>query len=135
MPFLFTCPHCGARTNVPDEFAGRTGPCAHCGNTITIPQLVGGAPYRIEDSAAMRMLIPVGRSGLAIAAGYVGLLALLCFPAPIALVLGILAVRDIRKHPEKHGMGRAIFGLVMGAVFTTLLIVSLVAGLLGSAAG
>jgi hypothetical protein len=25
-----------------------------------------------------------------------------------------VAVRDIKKHPERHGMGRAIFGLVMG---------------------
>jgi hypothetical protein len=47
-----------------------------------------------------------------------GLFSLICFPAPLALVFGILAIIDIRKHPEKHGMGRAIFGVVMGLLGT-----------------
>ena len=38
----------------------------------------------------------------------------------MALVLGILAIRDLKKHPEKHGMGRAVFGLVMGILFSAL---------------
>lgn len=79
----------------------------------------------IENDPAMRMLIPVGRSGWAIAAGYFGLFSVLFVPAPIALVLGILAVRDIKAHPDRHGMGRAIFGLVMGAIFSTILAVAL----------
>ena len=66
----------------------------------------------------MRFLLPVGRSGLAILAGYAGLFAILVFPAPIALILGILAFRDIKRHPEKHGMGRAVFALVMGGIFS-----------------
>lgn len=66
----------------------------------------------------MRWLLPVGRSGLAIAAGYVGLLSFLLIPAPFALVLGILAIRDIQAHPTKHGMGRAVFGVVAGALGT-----------------
>ena len=69
----------------------------------------------------MRMLLPVGRSGWAIAAGYLGLFAVLLFPAPFALLTGVLAVRDIRAHPDRSGMGRAIFGIVMGAVGTVLL--------------
>ena len=69
----------------------------------------------------MRMLLPVGRSGLAIAAGYVGLFAVLGVPAPFALLLGILAIIDIRKHPEKHGMGRAVFAIVMGVLGSTCL--------------
>ena len=36
MPIQFTCPHCGAATNVADEYAGRSGPCAQCGETITV---------------------------------------------------------------------------------------------------
>ena len=43
----------------------------------------------LGDSATMRMLLPVGRSGLAIAAGYAGLFALLILPAPLALLLGL----------------------------------------------
>ena len=67
------------------------------------------------------MLLPVGRSGLAIAAGYAGLFALLILPAPLALVLGVLAVRDIKQHPHKRGMGRAMLGIVTGALGTALL--------------
>jgi hypothetical protein len=63
------------------------------------------------------MLLPVGRSFWAIAAGYAGLFAVLFVPAPIALILGIIAIYDIKRHPDRHGMGRAIFGLVMGAIF------------------
>jgi hypothetical protein len=76
----------------------------------------------------MRMLIPVGRSAWAIAAGYAGLFAIACFPAPIALILGIVAIRDIKKHPQRHGMGRAIFGLAMGVIFSIVLLVVLVRG-------
>ncbi len=38
MSFLFRCPHCDTETEVEDEYAGRTGPCAVCGKSITIPQ-------------------------------------------------------------------------------------------------
>lgn len=85
-----------------------------------------GPPRGLGDDPGIRMLLPVGRSIWAIAAGYAGLFAMLCFPAPIALLLGIVAIRDIKAHPEKHGMGRAIFGLVMGIVFTIPLVVGLV---------
>jgi hypothetical protein len=70
----------------------------------------------IGDDPAMRMLLPVGRSGWAIAAGYLGLLSLLGIFGPPALICGILAIRDIRQHPEKHGLGRAWFGIVMGSL-------------------
>jgi len=77
----------------------------------------------------MRLLLPVGRSWVAIAAGYAGLFAILCFPAPLALGSGIWAVIDLKKHPDKHGMGRAIFGIVMGALGTIGLIIMAVARL------
>lgn len=80
----------------------------------------------------MRMVLPVGRSGLAIAAGYAGLFALLLFPAPIALILGIAAIIDIRRNPEKHGMGRAIFGLVTGGLGTALIAVAFLGSMLGN---
>ncbi len=37
MPISFTCPHCGKQTNVADQYAGQSGPCAGCGQTITVP--------------------------------------------------------------------------------------------------
>jgi hypothetical protein len=79
------------------------------------------------------MLLPVGRSFWAIAAGYLGLFSVLLFPAPIALILGIVAVVDIRRHPERHGMGRAIFGIVMGAIFSIVLVAALLAMTVGDA--
>ena len=82
----------------------------------------------IGDDAGMRMLLPVGRSGWAIAAGYLGLVSVLCVPAPFALITGILAVREIRRDPKAHGMGRAIFGIVMGGIGTLAIVAMLVAG-------
>jgi hypothetical protein len=85
----------------------------------------GYVPRHHEDigqNAGVRLLLPVGRSFLAIAAGYMGLFSLMILPAPFAIILGILAIIDIRRHPEKHGMGRAIFGIVMGILAPTLII-------------
>jgi hypothetical protein len=73
------------------------------------------------------MLLPVGRSGLAIAAGYAGLFSLVIIPAPIALILSIVAIVDLKGHPEKHGWGRTIFGLIMGLIGTVILAVCLAA--------
>jgi hypothetical protein len=70
----------------------------------------------IAQNAGMRMLMPVGRSGWAIAAGYLGLFSVLIIPAPVALVCSLMAIRDMRRHPELHGMGRAVFGLIMGGL-------------------
>ncbi len=43
MPIDFTCPYCGQRTAVAKEYAGTSGPCAGCGQQITIPSL-GAVP-------------------------------------------------------------------------------------------
>ena len=75
------------------------------------------------DDVALRAVLPVGRSGWAIAAGYLALFSVLLVPAPFALAAGLLAMRDIKRHPEKHGMGRAIFGVVMGSLGVLVMIV------------
>jgi hypothetical protein len=82
--------------------------------------------------AAMRAILPVGRTGLSIVAGYLGIAAVMCFPAPIALAVGVWAVMDLRKKPGMHGLGRAWFGIVMGAIGTTFMIVGLVLNVLGT---
>ncbi|MBA2226039.1 DUF4328 domain-containing protein [Thermogemmata fonticola] len=81
---------------------------------------------RTPDDPAMRWILPVGRSGWAIAAGYLGLFSLWILPGPLALWAGIMAVRDLRRHPEKRGMGRAIFGIIMGGLATLYLSVGIV---------
>jgi hypothetical protein len=83
-------------------------------------------PPGASDPNELRWLLPVGVSGWAIAAGYAGLLAFLCFPAPIALGLGIAALVHLRKHPDLRGRGRAIFGTVIGALGSLLLLAALI---------
>ena len=130
------CPSCEERVFVPVERlipVGESGqgkiPCHECGqeNSANHERCTRcGAELHsdpdddvaVDYSADIRMLVPVGRSGLAIVAGYLGLFSLALFPAPFAIVTGILAVQDIQKHPEKHGLGRAYFGIVMGVLGT-----------------
>ena len=89
---------------------------------------VRAAVTGVGDDPGMRWLLPVGRSGWAVAAGYLGLLSVLLLPAPFALATGILGVRSVRRHEHLHGMGRAIFGIVMGALGT----IGLAAAVFGS---
>ncbi len=49
MPIQFSCPHCQTEMNVDDRFAGSSGPCRHCGQTITIP---GAAPKFADEASA-----------------------------------------------------------------------------------
>lgn len=136
------CPNCQALTEVPctavevaDEGSPALAPHSSDENAYRSPASFGsdasGSPFappkRLGDDAAVRMLLPVGRSLWAVAAGYFGLFSLICIPAPIAILLGLIAIWDIRNHPEKHGMGRAVFGLTMGVVCSIGFIVLLVA--------
>lgn len=107
-PTVF-CTQCGAQMGMADSA------CARCGWKVPRKPTPG-------DDPGMRMLLPVGRSPLAIVSGYLGLISILLIPAPFALLTGILAMMDIKKHPEKHGMGRAIFGMVMGGLFSLALL-------------
>ena len=118
---MATCPYCAEPINQSANV------CPHCQSDLRAER----RPARRQnpgDDAGMRMLLPVGRSGWAIAAGYLGLISVLMFPAPFAILCAVLAIRDIRKNPEKHGMGRAIFGLVMG-VLGAVGLVFLIAGM------
>lgn len=115
------CRECGKEIN------DKAVICVHCG-VPTVNQV-----QKTNSDAATRMLLPVDRSGLAIAAGYLGLFSplavlhgfsgifyILVVFAPLAIIFGILGVRDIKKNKDKHGMGRAVFGIVMGT-FSILL--------------
>jgi hypothetical protein len=39
----FTCPHCGAFTEVELTFAGKSGPCFVCGRTVKVPYVSAGS--------------------------------------------------------------------------------------------
>ena len=79
-------------------------------------------------------LIPSRTSGWAIAAGYAGMFAIVPFLAPIALILGMIALRDCKKH-STDGRGRAIFAIVMGAIFSLFLLLFLLLLTIGLAFG
>ena len=55
------------------------------------------------------------------AAFYSSFFALLILPAPLPLALGIIAIWDIVLDPKKHGLGRALFAVVISAPITLLL--------------
>jgi threonine/homoserine/homoserine lactone efflux protein len=94
-----------------------------------------GPPQRIEDDPAMRWVLPVGTSGWAIAAGYLGLFSILCLPGPLAILCGAMAIRELRKNPKLSGWGRAIFGLVMGILGTLMMVLPFVLGMIGALLG
>jgi hypothetical protein len=86
-------------------------------------------PTQTGQDSTMRLLLPVGRSGMAITAGYLGLFSVMLVPAPFALLFGFLGMRDIRRSKDsanpKHGMGRCIFGMITGSIGTAFLLVLL----------
>ncbi len=86
MPISFNCPHCGAATQVADQYAGQSGPCKSCGNTIQIPYpgAYKGRPAPIPHRSSSS----TGATIAIIAAGTVmvmfvcgGILAALLLPA------------------------------------------------------
>lgn len=90
--------------------------CRFCGEYLA-PKL----RTRLSNSDPVeRILMPVDRSSWAIAAGYLGLFSLLPFFGIFAIIVAIIALRDLKRHPDLHGKGRAYFGLVMGVLFTLL---------------
>lgn len=147
MPIDIVCSSCSRVMRASEEAAGKAVRCPHCQAINQVPlsaELVAGSPFSaapappgnryppppptrdLGEDPAIRMLLPVGRSGWAIAAGYAGLFAALCLPAPLAIILGVVAIVHLRRNPKLHGWGRAIFGLVMGIVFTIVLAVGII---------
>jgi len=82
MPIPYTCPHCGKQFSVADQFAGQTGPCAGCGQPITIPLPPGYAhpsqPRASSGSGVLIALLAVGGIG---GICVIGILLALLLPA------------------------------------------------------
>jgi hypothetical protein len=93
------------------------------------PPAYAPQPKPATPNGCLALVVPVGRSGWAIAAGYFGLFSILILPAPLAIWFGVMAIRDIKKNPEKMGIVRAWFGILAGS----FVILFLVIGLLSSA--
>jgi len=108
------CPTCGQSN--PDGAAA----CASCHAPMP------GAPKK-DATDGLQLLLPVKVNIWAFFAGYLGLFAILMIFAPFALIMGLIAVRQLRRHEGERGYGRAWFGIVMGVLGTLALVVLLVA--------
>ncbi|MBI3039122.1 DUF4190 domain-containing protein [bacterium] len=108
------CPYCK------EEILSGAIICKHCKTNLKDP--FGKEREKKAEDPLLGYFVPVKVSIWAVLAGYAGLISLIIVPAPLALILGIAAIIDLKKHPEQHGMGRAIFGLLMGIVGTLLLL-------------
>jgi hypothetical protein len=86
----------------------------------------GGVPAEAAPSAP-------GPTGMAQAALVAGVLSIFLCPAPLAIVLGILGILDVRRAPGRRGLGRSIFGLAAGLVGSVALGAVLVSGMLTEA--
>jgi len=96
------------------------------------PGYYGPPPTRIEDEPGIRWILPVGTSFWAIAAGYLGLGSIICFPAPLAIICSLIAIWHLKKNPKLSGWGRAIFGLAMGSVVTIGVVIGMIVGAVNS---
>ena len=70
------------------------------------------------------VFVPAGWSGWAVASGYLALLSILGYPAIASVIVSLIALFDLRRHPEKRGQRRAWFGLVMGALGTIAVVLA-----------
>jgi prepilin-type processing-associated H-X9-DG protein len=83
MLISFTCPHCGKTTNVAEQYAGQSGPCASCGKTITIPSLnaPGADSYRPSGGSTKMTCLIVGLVSGVVAVFFIGIMVALLLPA------------------------------------------------------
>jgi prepilin-type processing-associated H-X9-DG protein len=95
MSIMFTCPHCAHVTNVADQYAGQSGPCANCGQTITIP--LGESPLLAKPT--MPTSYPAAPAGKSNAWLFVAIaLAVMCLCGGGMLVALLLpAVQSARE--------------------------------------
>lgn len=82
MPIQFTCPYCGRQTNVADQYAGQSGPCAGCGQVIAVPAPGSLPAYpapRKSSGTSTLVVVLVASLGVLVVCG--GILAALLLPA------------------------------------------------------
>ena len=81
MAISFTCPHCGSVTQVDPRYAGKSGPCAACGQMISIPAVDGNAAVATGSRKSTRTAVIVIGAVLFFGLMIMGVLAALLLPA------------------------------------------------------
>jgi hypothetical protein len=112
MPLSLSCP-CGATFDVEDTFAGQTVGCPECQASIKVPAAAEGA--RRTSGFALASLV------LALAGAFtlVGTLA--------AVLCGLIGLMSIgRSRGRLAGAGFAVFGMLLGVLFTGLTVLGIV---------
>lgn len=113
MTITFRCPHCGKETQVADQYAGQSGPCAACGKTITIPapgQPLSGPP--LPGFSAAPLPPPKSSSGgstlIVVLVGVIGGLVV-CGGILVALLLpAVQAAREAARRSQSTNNMRQI---------------------------
>lgn len=121
------CPYCGETIADGSQFCGR------CGNRLVSAAAVAGAPGGL--GAPGTGYAPTGEqttSGKAIASLIMGILVFIPFSAVAAIILGHLALSEIRKSAGRlKGQGLATAGLILGyaeiALIPVILIIAAIA--------
>lgn len=104
------CVKCGQKIDDESRF------CAACGARCDDEAPSYVAKEVDTTDKWVRAMIPVGRSGWAIAAGYCGLLSFIPGVSFLAIIFSTLALRNIRDYPELHGLGRVWTGFILGGL-------------------
>jgi type II secretory pathway pseudopilin PulG len=93
MPIAYSCPHCGKQFSVAEQYAGQSGPCAACGQPITIPPSKHAfAPPPVTVGAG---------AGIAIALVGFGAAVLVCGGVLVALLLpAVQAAREAARRAQ-----------------------------------
>jgi hypothetical protein len=124
MALSLTC-SCGARFEVEDTLADQTVTCPECQQSLQAPSAAPAETVRRTN------LLALLSAGTALVGAFTPLAGQL-----VAIVLGCLALRQIRRRPEKEtGAGFALFGIVGGVVFGAVMLIPIRTGDLFGFAG
>jgi type IV pilus assembly protein PilA len=115
------CPYCGEMLADGSQF------CARCGNRLVSATAVAGAPGAGYAPTGVQTT-----SGKAIASLIMGILVFIPFSAVAAIILGHLALSEIKKSAGRlKGQGLATAGLILGyaeiALIPVILIIAAIA--------
>lgn len=119
-----------------DALSGETRAVADFPALIIAPPPLPGTPafaaMSTGGSNSLNRIIPTGNPN-ALIGYYCGIFGLLCAPVlgPVALILGILGMRDVKK--TNVGFGHALTGIIMGSIESSVSLVLLVLMFIGMA--